>query len=161
MNLYEVSKELERIYRLIEANDGEIPEDLETHLAALEGTKADKIKNLFNYIKNLEVLEEKRLEESELWKKKAKQAEKQAEWFKGYLASCLPDEGFHTELGTIKAKRLVPSVIVDSKALPDDYFEEKTVRKRLSDATIREAAQKDDRLAGLVKLVNRYKISLH
>lgn len=127
MNLFALKGAIAALEAQIESAGGEMPDDLEAMLDAVEGERKEKIENLAAWVLNLEAREaaiaihERRLRD-------LRQAvEEKAERIKKYIVAGLNDgEKIEFDFATVKATKGESLELTDPDAVPIEFQRVKT-----------------------------------
>ena len=141
LHLYETNDSIAAIDALIDAyaaeHEGEIPDDLDAQLEAMQGQRNDKLLDLGRWTKNL--LAEAEAIKSEKGKLAARQSalENKAARIKAFIGMNLtPGEKLSDPNTAFSWRKSVSTEIYDENAVPDDYC----ITKRLPMASEIKAA---------------------
>lgn len=141
--LYEIDSRLKSIFSQIEENDGEITEELEQELEAVEMDREQKLNAYCHVYQNLTSEAEKlRAEQARInayWQERIDKQEKQIAGLLKHLDLYIQDgEKFKSEIGlTIERKTSKASKIFDADIIPEEWWKEKTtVTKSIDKAGI-------------------------
>lgn len=117
MNLYEINA---AITGCVDMETGEIID--EAALNELTMAKAEKVRNIACWIKNLVAEAKAYKEEKDIFAARQKAAEAKAESLKKYLASACDGETYKEKEFSIKWRASKQVVVEDIKALPEEFL---------------------------------------
>lgn len=123
MNLYEIDQ---AILACIDPETGELID--EAALVSLQMERADKIRNVALWVKNLNASVVALKAERDAFDERLKAAQKKADALKQYLANALGGEKFTADECVVSFRRSASVCVFDEQALPAAYITEKITR---------------------------------
>lgn len=123
MNLYEIDK---AILACIDPETGELID--EAALVSLQMERADKIRNVALWVKNLNASVVALKAERDAFDERLKAAQKKADGLKKYLADALQGQKFSTDECVVSFRRSAAVAVLDEAVLPAEYIAEKITK---------------------------------
>lgn len=148
MNLYEIDQ---AILACIDPETGELID--EAALVSLQMERADKIRNVALWVKNLNASVVALKAERDAFDERMKAAQKKADGLKKYLANALQGQKFSTDECTVSFRRSAAVTVFDEAALPAEYVAEK-ISKTPDKAAIKAAIKSGIEVPGAVLVDN-------
>lgn len=155
MKLYEIAQEHEKIFLEIEANEGELTEELSKKLDAIEIERTRKVESVVRYIRNQESVAEAARTESARLLSIAERYEKTAENLEGYLLNCVGSAYVQqTPLGKVSFRRSERCVVIDEALIPKKFWKTQAPKPDIA------GAKKAEKLPAGFKLEEHFSLQL-
>jgi hypothetical protein len=150
LKLYEIKAEYDLLLasanEVAEANGGEVPGWLFDKLNAIEEAMETKVANCGGMYKNLSGEAEAIAAEIKRLTARKKAAENQADWLKGYIASCVPSGSKISTPQCAISWRKSEVVVIDSEILvPDEYCK---IKREVSKTMVKDAIKANQVVLG-------------
>lgn len=148
MKLYEIDSSIQAVYDQIEANEGVLPDELESALDGLQMERTEKIENIIKLLKNIDGDITKIEVEISLLEKKLKAAENRKQSVKNFLAYAIGDGNkFKSPIASCYWKETESVLCPDASELPVKYVCEK-ITKKPDKVAIKDALNKGEVIQG-------------
>ena len=126
MTLWKIDQDIQKIMdEAVDPETGEISEEVLEQLEDLQIARDAKLENVALAYKNYKSFAEQIKAEKQALEKRQKQAERQAEWLKDYMARSLKGEEFKTPSVAVSYRQSSTIEVYDMGALPDEYLKYK------------------------------------
>ncbi len=161
MKLYEIHAALEALDSYVnwyaEEHEGEITPDLELKLDALELEYKDKLENLGRLIKHTEAHEQALADEIKRLQARKAQAERKAEWLRGYVMQHLNGAKFESATVCYSLRRSEIVEVPDETLVPEQWL--KPQPPKVDKAGIKERLKAGDEFS-FARLVEKYNLQV-
>lgn len=127
MNLYEIDQQYKELQEIIQTNEGELPEDLESQFDKVCEDRNTKITNIIRFIRNLQSNENQIDFEIERLSKLENAARKKMERLEKYLATIIGENNkWQSPEGVISWRKADSVKIIDETLLPEVFIKTET-----------------------------------
>ena len=122
MRLYELTEALQHVECIIESAEGELTEETEKYLDALQMERSAKLESIAKILKNTEAQTKALKAEEERLAKKRKSLAGRTDWLKGYVLNNInASEKVEVGIFTFSVRSSQAVEVEDLEKLPDEY----------------------------------------
>lgn len=148
LKLYEIDSAIQAIYDKIEANEGVMPDELESQLDGLQIERTTKISNILKLLRNADAEITAYEVEITMLSKKLKAVENRKLSIRNYLAYAIGvGNSFKNETSSVFWKKSESTIVPEVEFLPEQFIRVKTT-KEADKIAIKEALLKGEKIAG-------------
>ena len=123
MKLYDIDSEIQAIYDEIEANEGVLPDELETALNVLQMERTKKIENIVKLLKNIDGDETKLFVEIQCLQKKLQSLRNRKQSVRNFLAYAIGEGNkVKTSVASIYWMNTKSTIADDVEKIPEQYL---------------------------------------